>query len=94
VAFPAKVRKFVKSPGGALGTGVPSIYDIPGLQKVARKTAALKMSEPIRSVNFGSVKYETVFTEGSPVIITCALAKDHNVDLVMTNKFRESHASR
>jgi len=77
-----------------LGTGVLSIYDIPGLQKAARTTAELKMREPIRSVNFGSVKYETVFTEGSPVIDICAFAKDHNVDLIMTNKFRESHASR
>ena len=62
-----------------------AIYDIPGLQEAARKTAELKMRELIGSVNFGSVKYETVFTEGSPVIDICAFAKDHNVDLIITS---------
>jgi nucleotide-binding universal stress UspA family protein len=62
-----------------------AIYDIPGLQKAARKTAELKMSELVRSVNFGSVKFETVFTEGSPVLDICAFAKDHNVDLIITS---------
>jgi nucleotide-binding universal stress UspA family protein len=62
-----------------------AIYDIPGLQKAARKTAELKMSDLVRSVNFGSVKFETVFTEGSPVLDICAFAKDHNVDLIITS---------
>src|SRR5215468_6445057 len=62
-----------------------AIYDIPGLQKAARKTAERKMRELVRSVNFGAVKYETVFTEGSPVPDICAFAKDHNVDLIITS---------
>jgi nucleotide-binding universal stress UspA family protein len=62
-----------------------AIYDIPGLQKAARKTAERKMRELIRSVNFGAVKFETVFTEASPVIDICALAKDHAVDLIITS---------
>jgi nucleotide-binding universal stress UspA family protein len=66
----------------AEGTG---LYDIPGLQKAARKTAERKMRELVRSVNFGNVKFETVFTEGSPVVDICAFAKDHDVDLIITS---------
>lgn len=62
-----------------------AIYDIPGLQKAARKTAERKMRELVQSVNFGSVKYETAFTEGSPVPDICAFAKDHDVDLIITS---------
>jgi nucleotide-binding universal stress UspA family protein len=62
-----------------------AIYDIPGLQKAAGKTAERKMREFIRSVNFGAVKFETVFTEASPVIDICAFAKDHTVDLIITS---------
>ncbi len=62
-----------------------TIYDIPGLQKAARKTAERKMRELVRSVKFGAVKFKTVFTDGSPVIDICAFAKDHNVDLIITS---------
>ena len=62
-----------------------AIYDIPGLQKAARKTAERKMRELVRSVNFGAVKYQTAFTDGSPVIDICAFAKDHDVDLIITS---------
>ena len=62
-----------------------AMYDIPALQKAARKNAERKMRELVRSVNFGDVKYETVFTEGSPVLDICAFAKDHGVDLIITS---------
>ena len=62
-----------------------AIYDIPGLQKAARKTAERKMRELVGSVNFGDVRFETVFTEGSPVLDICAFAKDHDVDLIITS---------
>ncbi|HEY4271921.1 MAG TPA: universal stress protein [Candidatus Udaeobacter sp.] len=62
-----------------------AIYDILGLQKAARKTAERKMRELIRSVNFGAVKFETAFTDGSPVIDICAFAKNHDVDLIITS---------
>jgi nucleotide-binding universal stress UspA family protein len=62
-----------------------AIYDIPGLQKAARKNAERKMRELVRSVNFGAVKFETAFTDGSPVIDICGFAKDHNVDLIITS---------
>jgi nucleotide-binding universal stress UspA family protein len=62
-----------------------AIYDIPGLQKAARKTAERKMRELVRSVNRGGVEFETVFTEGSPVLDICAYAKDHDVDLIITS---------
>jgi nucleotide-binding universal stress UspA family protein len=62
-----------------------AVYDIPGLQKTARKTAERKMREFVRSVNFGDVKYETVFTDGSPVLDICAFAKDHDIDLIITS---------
>jgi nucleotide-binding universal stress UspA family protein len=62
-----------------------AIYDIPGLQKAARKTAERKMREFVRSVNFGAVKFETAFTDGSPVIDICAFAKDHDVNLIITS---------
>jgi nucleotide-binding universal stress UspA family protein len=62
-----------------------AIYDIPGLQKAARKTAERKMHEFVRSVNFGAVKFETAFTDGSPVTDICAFAKNHDVDLIITS---------
>ncbi len=62
-----------------------AIYDIPGLQKAARKTAERKMRELVRSMNFGGLTFETVFTEGSPVLDICAFAKDHDVDLIITS---------
>ena len=62
-----------------------ALYDIPALQKAARKTAEHKMRELVRSVNFGAVKFETAFTDGSPVIDICAFAKDHGVDLIITS---------
>ena len=62
-----------------------AIYDIPSVQKAARKTAESKMRELVGSVNFGGVKYETVFTEGSPVLDICAFAKEQGVDLIITS---------
>ena len=62
-----------------------ALYDIPGLQKAARKNAERKMRELVRSVNLGAVKFETAFTDGSPVMDICAFAKDHDVDLIITS---------
>jgi nucleotide-binding universal stress UspA family protein len=62
-----------------------ALYDIPGLQKAARKTAKRKMRDLVRSVNFGGVKSEAVFTEGSPVLDICQFAKDNDVDLIITS---------
>jgi len=64
------------------GTG---IYDIPGLQKAARKNAERKMRDLDLSVNFGAVKFATTFTDGSPAIDICAFAKGHDVDLIITS---------
>jgi nucleotide-binding universal stress UspA family protein len=62
-----------------------AIYDVPGLQKAAGETARHKMRELVRSMDFGVAKFETVFTEGSPVFDICAFAKDHDVDLIITS---------
>ena len=62
-----------------------AIYNIPGLQKAARQNAERKMRELVRSVKFGVVKFETAFTDGSPVIDICAFAKDHGIDLIITS---------
>jgi nucleotide-binding universal stress UspA family protein len=62
-----------------------AIYDIPGLQEAARENAELQMRKLVRTVNFGSAKFETVFTESSPVLDICAFAKDHTVDLIITS---------
>ena len=62
-----------------------AIYDVPGLQKAAGKTARHKMRELVRSMEFGSVKFETVFTEGSPVYDICGFAKHHDIDLIVTS---------
>ena len=64
--------------------GTP-LYDIPGLQKAARKNAERKMRELVRAINFGRVKFETAFAEGSPALDICAFAKDHDVDLIITS---------
>ena len=62
-----------------------AIYDIPALQKAARKAAERKMRDLVRSLDFGAVKFEMAFTDGSPVIDICAFAKDHDVDLIITS---------
>jgi nucleotide-binding universal stress UspA family protein len=62
-----------------------NLYDIPGLQKAARKIAERKMRDLVRSLDFGAVKFEMAFTDGSPVIDICAFAKDHDVDLIITS---------
>jgi nucleotide-binding universal stress UspA family protein len=62
-----------------------AIYDIPGLQEAARKNAESQMRKLVRTVNFGSAKFETKFTEGSPVRDICAFAKDHDTDLIITS---------
>ena len=62
-----------------------AIYDIPALQKAARKAAERKMRDLVRSLDFGAVKFETAFTDGSPVIDICAFAKNHDVDLIITS---------
>jgi nucleotide-binding universal stress UspA family protein len=61
------------------------IYDIPALKEAARQKAERQMQEIVRSINFGGVKYETVLTEGSPVLDICAFAKNHGVDLIITS---------
>jgi nucleotide-binding universal stress UspA family protein len=62
-----------------------AIYDVPGLQKAARKSAEGQMQKLVRSAKFGPVKFETVFTEGSPVLDICDFAKDHDADLIITS---------
>ena len=43
------------------------------------------MRDLVRSMDFGAVKFETAFTDGSPVVDICAFAKDHDVDLIITS---------
>jgi nucleotide-binding universal stress UspA family protein len=62
-----------------------AIYDIPALQKTARKNAERHMRQLVRTVNFGGVKLETAFTDGSPVLDICTFAKDYDVDLIITS---------
>jgi nucleotide-binding universal stress UspA family protein len=62
-----------------------AIYDIPALQKAARKNAQRHMRQLVRAVNFGGVKFETAFTDGSPVLDICSFAKEHDVDLIITS---------
>lgn len=62
-----------------------AIYDIPALQKAARKNAERQMRELVRTANFGAVKFERIFTKGSPVLDICAFAKDRDVDLIITS---------
>jgi nucleotide-binding universal stress UspA family protein len=62
-----------------------AIYDVRGLQEAARKNAERRMRELVRVVKFGRMKFETVISEGSPVLDICAAAKDHNVDLIITS---------
>jgi nucleotide-binding universal stress UspA family protein len=62
-----------------------ALYDIPGLQKAARKSAERQMQKLVRAAKFGRVKFETVFTEASPVLDICDFAKNHDVDLIITS---------
>jgi nucleotide-binding universal stress UspA family protein len=71
--------------GYIYSTESTAIYDIPGLQEAARKNAERKMRDFVRSMNFGAVKFETAFTEGSPGLDICGFAKDNDVDLIITS---------
>jgi nucleotide-binding universal stress UspA family protein len=62
-----------------------AIYDVPGLQKAAHKDAERQMAQLVRTVKFGAVKFETVLTSGSPLLDICAVAKTHNVDLIISS---------
>ena len=62
-----------------------ALYDIPGLQEAARENAERQMRQLVQTVNFGSVKFETAFTESSPALDICAFARDHDVDLIITS---------
>lgn len=62
-----------------------ALYDIPGLQKAARERAERQMQKLVRAAKFGGVKFETVFTEASPVLDICDFSKDHGVDLIITS---------
>jgi nucleotide-binding universal stress UspA family protein len=62
-----------------------ALYDIHALQEAARENAERQMRVFVRRVNFGHVKFETAFTEGSPVLDICAFAKDHDIDLIITS---------
>jgi hypothetical protein len=43
------------------------------------------MQKLVRSLQFGGVKFGTVFTEGSPALDICSFAKHHDVDLIITS---------
>lgn len=62
-----------------------AIYDVPGLQKATRRNAERQMRKLVRAAKFGEVKFEAIFTEGSPVLDICAVAKNHDADLIMTS---------
>src|SRR6266508_2543401 len=61
------------------------VYDVRELQEAARQSADRQMQELVRTVNFGSVKIETILTSGSPELDICSFAKDHDVDLIITS---------
>jgi nucleotide-binding universal stress UspA family protein len=61
------------------------IYDVRGLQAAAREHAEHQMRKLVRTVKFGPVKFDTVLTEGSPALDICSVAKDHDVDLIITS---------
>jgi nucleotide-binding universal stress UspA family protein len=61
------------------------IYDVHAMQESALKNAERQMRELVRTVNFGRAKFETVFTDGSPLLDICGFAKDHDVDLIITS---------
>jgi nucleotide-binding universal stress UspA family protein len=62
-----------------------ALYDIPGLQQAAREKAERQMQKLVRAIRFGGVKFETVFTEASPVLDICDFAKHHDLDLIITS---------
>ena len=62
-----------------------AMYDVRAMQAAARKSAERQMRQLVRAVKFGGVKFETVFTNGSPVLDICAYAEEHDVDLIITS---------
>jgi len=62
-----------------------ALYNVPALQEAARENAERQMRKLVRAVKFGQLKFETVLTEGSPVLDICAFAKDHDADLIITS---------
>jgi len=61
------------------------LYDVSRLQEAVRESAEQQMRELVRTANFGRVKFETILTNGSPVLDICTFAKDHDVGLIITS---------
>jgi nucleotide-binding universal stress UspA family protein len=62
-----------------------ALYDVPALQEAARENADRQMRKLVRAVKFGSAKFDTVLTGGSPAVDICAFAEEHDVDLIITS---------
>ena len=57
----------------------------PACKRLLAKSAERQMQKLVRAAKFGGVKFETVFTEASPVLDICDFAKQHDVDLIITS---------
>ena len=57
----------------------------PACKRLLAKMPSAKCDSSCASVNFGDVKFETAFTDGSPVLDICSFAKEHDVDLIITS---------
>lgn len=71
--------------GYVYSTEGSALYDIPGLQKAARKAAERQMQKLVRAVKFGGVKFEAAFTDASPALDICQFVKDRDIDLIITS---------
>jgi hypothetical protein len=71
--------------GYVYSTEDTAIYDVRGLQEAARENAEHQMQKLLRTVKFGRTKFQTVISEGSPVLDICAFAREHNIDLIITS---------
>jgi len=71
--------------GYVYSTEGTAIYNVRAIKEAARESAERQMRKLIPAVKFGSVKFQTVFTDGSPVLDICGIAKDHDVDLIITS---------
>jgi len=61
-----------------------AMYDLSEITKALRKDAERQMSQFVRASKFGGVKFEAIIGIGAVVEEICAIAKEKDVDLIVT----------
>ncbi|MEO8045208.1 MAG: universal stress protein [Spartobacteria bacterium] len=70
--------------GGTFTADGYAMYDLTALEEAARAGAESQMQKFTGLAKFGRIPYETIVDTAAPIAGICALAKERNVDLIIT----------